>query len=94
VTPLTDWSGYVNDAPARAQDEERRGTLMGQLEQAERLLFEEGYTFDDPWPGVIYRRDESPPQRVDVEVWVLMRALMRGLGEAGIRREAEPKPRA
>jgi hypothetical protein len=89
-----DWKAYVGDVAARAADEERRAALMAQLAQAERLLFDEGYTTDDPWPGIVYKPGHvGSERRVDIDTWVMMRALVRGMGEAILRQDAKRQAR-
>jgi hypothetical protein len=80
------WQAFVDDKPAREAAEARWLELHDKLAEAERLLFDEHWTTDDPWPGVVYRGPTGDGiKAVDVETWTLMRALVRGMGEASIR---------
>ncbi|MCL4695472.1 MAG: hypothetical protein KJ023_00195 [Burkholderiaceae bacterium] len=84
------WQAFTADKPARDAAQARWLELHGKLVEAERLLFDEKWTTDDPWPGVIYRGPTGDGMKVvDVETWSFMRALVRGMGEAGIRATRE-----
>lgn len=88
------WATFVNDKPEREAAAARWLELHEKLREAERLLFDEGWDFDDPWPGVIYRGPTGDGMKVvDVETWALMRALMRGMG-AQIQRQSTDSKRA
>lgn len=89
---LQEWKAFIGDKAARKASETRWLELHAKLVEAERLLFDEQWTTDDPWPGVIYRGPTGVGVKaVDVETWTLMRALVRGMGEGLMRtkREAE-----
>lgn len=84
------WYAFTSHKPSRAAAKARWVELHGKLVEAERLLFDEKWTTDDPFPGVIYRGPTGDGIKVvDVETWALMRALVRGMGEAGIRARRE-----
>jgi hypothetical protein len=79
-----EWAAFTADQPARDAALSRWLELHSKLTEAERLLFDENWTFDDPWPGLIYRGPTGDGMKVvDVETWAFMRALIRGMGEAG-----------
>lgn len=86
LTSARAWTAFVRDKKARDSAEAQWITLHDKLVEAERLLFEERWATDDPWPGVLYRGPTGYGLKVvDVETWTLMRALLRGMGEALIR---------
>ncbi len=83
-----EWIAFTNVKKARKAAEARWLELHGKLAEAERLLFDEKWTTDDPWPGAIYRGPSGDGLKVvDVETWAFMRALMRGMGEQLIRQD-------
>lgn len=92
IVDKQEWKAFIGDKAARKASETRWLELHAKLVEAERLLFDEQWTTDDPWPGVIYRGPTGVGVKaVDVETWTLMRALVRGMGEGLMRtkREAE-----
>jgi|GEM_PF-3339910 hypothetical protein len=86
------WQAFIDDKPAREAAEAKWLEQRAKLVEAERLLFDERWTTDDPWPGVIYRGPTGDGIKVvDVETWILMRALVRGMGEALMRMDRDKK---
>lgn len=80
------WQAFIDDKPAREAAQAKWLAQHAKLVEAERLLFDERWTTDDAWPGVIYRGPTGEGIKVvDVETWTLMRALVRGMGEALMR---------
>lgn len=61
--------------------ERRRKRLQSDLDEASRLT-EEGWTTDDCNTGIVYKLTENPPilKRVSVEVFMLIKAITRGIG--------------
>jgi hypothetical protein len=87
------WSTFVGDKPARETAAKRWLELNEKLREAQRLMLDEGWDFDDPWPGVIYRGPTGcATKAIDVETWAFMRALARGMGEQ-IQRQMDRKGR-
>ena len=77
------WQAFTGDKPAREAAQARWLELNGKLADAQRLLFDERWSTDDLWPGVIYGGPTGDGLNVvDLETWALMRALVCGMGEA------------
>lgn len=86
------WEAFIADKPARDAAQAKYVEMEAKLVEAERLLFDERWTTDDPWPGVLYRGPTGDGIKVvDLETWTLIRALVRGMGEALLRQDRARK---
>lgn len=75
------WDAFVNNGPARDADRQRQAELFKKLQEAEDLI-KSGWDTDEPWPGIIYNGIITA--QIEIETWVLMRAMFFGAGMAAV----------